>query len=87
MITNDRALDQNSTSHLPLNSPNSKPSSQNTVIAARNAFVHGSSPSFAFFLWSDYISHLPRSLIFNALSILRQKGNQGDYISPQALTS
>ena len=87
MIADDGTLEKNPTRHLPLDSPNSKPSRQTTVIAATNTLVHGTSPSFVCLLWSDYISHLPGNLIFTALSILRQKGNQGDYLCRKALTA
>jgi hypothetical protein len=87
MIADDGTLEKNSTKHLPLDSPNSKPSCQSAVVAARNALVHGSSPSFACLLWSDYNSHLPGSLIFTALSILQRKGNQGDHLYRKALTA
>ena len=87
MIADDGTLDKNPTKHLPLDSPSSKPSRQTTVVAARNALVHGSSPSFACLLWCDYTSHLPGSIIFTALSILQRKGNQGDDLYRKALTA
>ena len=47
MIADDGPFEKNPTKHITLDSPNCKPSRQTTVVAARNALVHGSSPSFA----------------------------------------
>jgi hypothetical protein len=46
-ITDNRTLEKDSTSHLSLDTTNSKPSRQTTVVVARNALIHVSSPSFA----------------------------------------